>query len=394
MTEKRVVVVGGGVIGCSVARTLAPDHDVLVLEQGQVASGATGLSAGLVTMTPSYNDVPAIPEFANEFFRDYDGTGEFQYAERSSVELVPHGREEEARRRVDRLQAAGVDVDFLETDTVTERHPRLATAGFAGGVEFTDTGWVDPYTFAVTLQDDAERRGAKVRSNTCVESIATDGDSVTGVETAERSLSADVVVAATGWRTPQLVSEFGDIPVRPYRTQCLIVDPGTSFAEAPIGWHPDEHVYFRPEHNGDLLIGGWSFAEEDPETASENADEEFRTHVAELLPRLFVDLPDPRVTDGWAGIDGATPDTRPIVDAPGGMGGDGQRASTDRHPELPEDLVVATGFHGRGVMTAPVGGEAVRAMVAGESTRLPLSTFALDRFEAYSPDFEFVSISS
>jgi len=394
MTEQRIVVIGAGVIGCNIARALAPDHDVIVIDQGQVGSGATGLSAGLITMTPSYSDVPAIPEFANDFFRDYDGTGKFRYTERASLEVVPPGREGEARRRVDRLQGVGVDVAFIETDTVAQRYPQIATAGFAGGVEFTDTGWVDPYTFAITLQNDAERRGARVRPNTRVDRIVTDAGSVTGVETGDDDLSADVVVAAAGWRTPRLISEFGDIPVRPYRTQCLIVDPGTSFAEAPIGWHPDEHAYFRPEHNGNLLVGGWSFAEDDPETASESADEEFRTHVAELLPRLFVDLPDPRVTNGWAGIDGATPDTRPIVDAPGGMDENGQRASTDRHPEIPEGLIVATGFHGRGVMTAPVGAEAVRAMISGGSTQFPLSTFALDRFEEYSRDFEFVSISS
>jgi len=388
----RVAIVGGGVVGAAVARALARAHDVVVLEAGQVAGGATALSAGLVTMTPSYSDVPGIPAFANDFFREYDGTGEFQYTERESVEVVPPEREGEARRRVEGLQDAGVAVSFLEPETVAQRYPRLSTEPFAGGIEFVDTGWVDPYTFTRTLLADARAAGATVHTDTEVTGVRVEGDTVAGVETATDAIDADVVVAAAGWRTPDLLGDVAPVPVRPYRTQCVVVDPGESYADAPIGWHPDEHAYFRPEHNGDLLVGGWSFAEDDPPGASDDADEEFRVHVAELLPRLF-DMPDPRFVNGWAGIDGATPDTRPIVDAPGGVAG-GRLASADIHPGVPEGLVLATGFHGRGVMTAPVAAAAVRALVTGEETPLPFETFALGRFEDYSRDFEFTSISA
>lgn len=391
--EGRVAVVGGGVIGCAVARELARDHEVVVVERGRVAGEATALSAGLVTVTPSYHDVPAVPDHANEFFRSYDGTGEFRYTERSSVEVVPPERGDEARRRAERLQEAGVDVAFLDADGLEARYPLLATGPFVGGVEFSETGWLDPYTLTQTLRADAEAAGATVRDGTAVESVRVEDGSVAGLETGAGSVDADTVVAAAGWRTADLLADCIELPLRPYRTQCLVVDPGESVADGPIGWHPDEHVYFRPEHNGDLLIGGWSFAEDDPEAASNDADEEFRLHVAELLPELFDDLPDPRFVDGWAGIDGATPDTRPIVDAPGGTTGDGQRASEDRHP-APEDLVVATGFHGRGVMTAPVAAAGVRSLITGKSAPFPLETFALDRFDDYSRDFEFVSVSS
>ena len=96
---------------------------------------------------------------------------------------------------------------------------------------------------------------------------------------------------------------------------------------------------------------------------------------AERLPLLD----RAQFVNGWAGIDGATPDTRPVVDAP---------------DEGPAGLVVATGFHGRGVMTAPVAATAVRELVGGEPAPFALSTFALDRFDSRSPDFEFVSVSA
>ena len=378
MTD-RVAVVGGGVIGCAVARRLATDHDVVVLERGQVAGEATALAAGLVTMTPSYSDVPSIPELANGFFREYDGTGSFRYTERASVELVPPDREGEARRRAERLAGDGVAVSFVEGGTVAERHPRLDLSGFVGAVVFQGTGWVDPYTFATTLRDDADDRGAEFRTDTAVEGVRVDDGAVTGVETGSGVVGAGRVVAAAGWRTADLLADVVELPVRPYRTQCIVVDPGEDASDLPVGWLPDDHVYWRPEHNGDVLLGGWSFAEDDPEAASGSEDEAFRQHVAELLPEVFEGMEDAAFVDGWAGVDGATPDTRPIVDAPA---------------DAPDGLVVATGFHGRGVMTAPVAASGVRALLTGEDAGFPLATFALDRFDSRSREFEFVSISS
>ena len=378
MTD-RVAVVGGGVIGCAVGRALATDHDVVVVEKGQVAAEASALAAGLITMTPSYSDLPEIPALANGFFREYDGTGAFRYTERESVEPVPPDREGEARRRVERLRGEGVSVSFVESEDVAGRYPRLDASNCVGVVVFEETGWVDPYTLATTLRDDAAERGATFRTGTAVTGVEIDGDTVTGLETDAGSVEADTVVAAAGWRTADLLSGVLELPVRPYRTQCIVVDPGEDASDLPMGWLPDDHVYWRPEHNGDVLLGGWSFAEDDPESASGDEDEAFRQHAADLLPRVFEGMDDAAFVDGWAGVDGATPDTRPIVDAT---------------PDAPDGLVVATGFHGRGVMTAPVAARAVRSLVTGGGTELPLSTFALDRFESRSREFEFVSISA
>jgi len=379
-----LAVVGGGVVGCATAARLAPGHDVLVVEKGQVAGEATALAAGEITMTPSYSDYPEVAAHANEFFHAFDGTREFSYHPRESLELVRPGRAELAQRRVERLQGDGIDVEFLDPAAVSEAAPRLRTEDIDGAVRHDETGFVDPYTFAVTLRQEAEAAGATFLTGTEVEGVTVDGDpgsgTVTGLETETGAVQADQVLVAAGWRSQQFLEPYLEIPVRPYRTQCLVLDPGDPLDEAfPMGWIPGEHVYFRPELNGDLLVGGWSFAEDDPEHASGQADEEFREHVAGLLPRFFEGFDRAGYVDGWAGVDGATPDTRPIVDAP---------------EAGPEGLLVATGFHGRGVMTAPVAATLLRSYLTGEESGLPAEVFALDRFESTSPDFEFTSISA
>ena len=201
-----------------------------------------------------------------------------------------------------------------------------------------------------------------------------------GVVTDEGERLADHVVVAAGWRTEELLRDVYQIPVQPYRTQCIVLEPDEPLSdEFPMGWIPGQHVYFRAELNGDLLVGGWSFAEDDPESASVQEDESFREHVASLLPRFFSEFDGAGVVNGWAGIDGATPDTFPIIDAPA---------------DAPDGLVVATGFNGRGIMTSPVAATLVGDFVRGDDPRLPTDPFDIERFDSRSPDFRFISISA
>ncbi|WP_280535385.1 FAD-dependent oxidoreductase [Halopenitus sp. POP-27] len=380
--EPRVVVIGGGIIGCMVARELADTHRVLVLERDGIAQGATARAAGEITMIPSYPDYPSIATHGLDFFRSYDGTGAFEFAEIPSVELVTPEREETVRARVERQRGNGADVAFIEADDAREQWPGIDMDEFVGVARYHGTGHVDPYTLATTVQSEAAEAGARFETDVSVTkvAVAADGDEVTGVETDQGFIACDHVVAAAGWRTRDLLAPHLQLPVRPYRTQCIVLRPPEDLpASFPMGWIPGEHVYFRPEANGDLLVGGWSFAENDPDGASRSADEAFRDHVADLVPR-FVDSPGAmRLVDGWAGVDGATPDTRPIIDAPA---------------DAPDGLIVATGFHGRGIMTSPIAATLVRCLLEGSDPPFPRDPFELDRFEDRSPDFEFVSISA
>ena len=376
----RVAIVGGGVIGCAIARELAPEYDVTLFERGKIAGEATALAAGEITMLSSYADIPSIGWHAVEFFREYNGTGAFEFTELPSVGVVTPDREEEKRRYVNRLAEDGLPVSYLDRTRANERYPTFDLSELAGLVEFEVTGFVDPYTFAMTLHDDAVDRGATICTETPVGNLLVEDDRIVGLETGRGRFDADVAIVAAGWRSREFLLEHVEIPVRPYRTQCIVLEPDEPLPESfPMGWYPGEHVYFRPEHNGDLLVGGWSVAEDDPETASRDEDPAFRRHVADLVPRFLHGFDDAGYVDGWAGIDAATPDTRPILDAP---------------EEAPDGLVVATGFHGRGVMSAPVAATTVRSLLTGQEAPFSTVPFALNRFDSRSDDFEFTSISA
>lgn len=373
------VVVGGGIAGCMAARELAADREVLVLDRDGVAGAATGRSAGLVAPTLFFGDLPGVARHANAFVREFDGTGGFTFTRRDRVDLATAAERVDAEATAAERADAGFPVTFLDAGTVRERYPALRMDGFAGAVEYRDTGWVDPYSYATALAREATEKGATVETGVDVTDVLVEDGSVVGVETGEGAYRAGEVVVAAGWRTGDLLADRLDLPVRPYRTQCVVLEPAEPLEESfPLVRVGSEHLYARPEHNGDLLVGGGAGLTDDPEGASRSADESFRNRCAEVVPELFHGFDAAGLVNDWAGVDAATPDARPIIDAP---------------CRGPDGLVVATGFNGLGVMLSPVVGPAVRKLLGGAPAPFPVAPFSLDRFEGTGTDFALRSTS-
>lgn len=369
--EYDVVVVGAGVIGCAVADALAPDVDVLVLDRAGVAMGATGRAAGLVTPTLFYGDLPAVARHANAFFRSFDGTEGFSFVERRRFDYVAEGEASTARDRAATLADAGFPVDYLDAEAVDRAAPRLRIDGFAGAVRYDDAGWVDPYEFATALRRRATANGATFLTDRPATGVAHDH-----VRLADRRIEAGNVVVAAGWRTPDLVD--APLPIRPYRTQCVVLEPAEPLDDDfPLGRVGSEGLYFRPEHEGTLLVGGGHELVDDPDAASDRADGSYVERVATVVPRYVRGVGDAGLVNGWAGVDSASPDARPIVDRVDGV-------------------VVATGFNGLGIVAAPVAAALVESLVTdpeGDSVPFDRAPFALDRFADRGADFAFTATS-
>lgn len=381
-----VVIVGAGVAGCISAHELARDHDVLVVDKGQVAGGTTGRSSGLITITTDILvpraerlDVPEMAAHVSDYVRELDGTGEFEFVDRPGVELVPSDQEESARAYVADLQADGLAVTYLEPDELEDRFPAtFVMDAFAGAVLYEDVGWVDPYTYTTTLQEEAESRGAEFRTGITVEGVAVDDGVVTGVDTEGGHVEANHVVVAAGWRTRDLLADVIEIPVRPFRIQIVTLDPGRDLGdEYPMAWDARTDLYWRPDGAGDVHVGGGEYTLDEPASASEDVDEWYVDLVAETLPECLHGFETAGIAESWACIDGASPDAVGIVDAP---------------DDAPDGLVVATGFHGLGMMFSPITGTAVRSLVTGEEVPFSLDGIALDRFDSRDVDFEFQPI--
>lgn len=373
--EADVVVIGGGVTGCAVAHRLARDHDVVVLEKGEIASNASGLAGGLVSASKFYHYEPPAARFATDFFESFDGTGEFWFTKRPRIGFVGSSNVEEVREQAKTLSDSGFPTAFLESQEVAEKYPQFEVNRFEGAIEYGSHGWIDPYTYTTTLRDVAERRGAEFRTGTPVTGIVVDGDAVVGVETPGYTLHAPWVVCAAGWQSRYVVEAFTPLPTRPWRIDCCVLDVGGDLDETfPIG-HIETGFTFRPKHNGNLRVADvGSGAEPNPRdvTTGAPASEAFLERVRRELPDLLPGVDGFRTVSDWAGVVGLTPDARPIVDTvPGG----------------PSGLVVAQPSGG-GVTSSPVISATVRSLITDEHVPFETGLFGLGRFESLDPEFD------
>lgn len=369
----RVVVVGAGVSGLATARELAPDHEVLVLDAGGVAADTSSRASGMISL--SLEPFPdAWSSFAREAFRDLDGRGVFSFAERETVRLVRDGAD------VPEPEATLAD-GFYTSGELTDRFPDSFgdLSGYAGGVVYGGTGYLDALDYTMTLKWIAERAGAAVFRDHAVTDLRVEDGSVAGVETEYGPIEADHVVYATGWRTRELLAEYVEVPVRPMRWNAVVVEPTEPLpSDCPMGSEAGNRIYWRPTDRGDVLIGGNEHLLADPEGTPTGVEASFRDLVLEEVAPILRGAADGRLRreDCCPTADSASPDGLPVVDAP---------------PETPEGLVAVTGLHGRGVMLSPVVGRAVRSLVTHEDAPFPTDPLRLDRFEDRSADFEYVS---
>ena len=395
--DRDVIVVGAGATGCAIASELAADHEVLVLDKSTVGGEASGLAAGLTAPTLFMHEEPEAAAHANEFFRSFSGTEAFEYNERRRVEIVRAEFADEARRQAAEMEDKGFPVSFVDAAALEDRHSAFDLSTFAGAVEVADAGFVDdPYVYTRALAADAANGGAEIRTGVEVRGVRAEDGIVVGVRTDAGDFDAPTVVMATGWRTRDLVAEHVDLPIRPFVLQCVTLDPPTELdADFPLGRLPTDEVYFRPQLDGALRLGGGEYFVDDPESrtsgvdagsppadrtfqetadASE-ADERFVDHISAVVPTFLSGFDDSDAVgflETWAGVGSANPDPSPILDAPAAA---------------PDGLIVAAGFNGLGITKSPVAAATVRALVTGENAPFSLRPYALETRSTSSLDF-------
>jgi sarcosine oxidase subunit beta len=384
-SEFDVIVVGAGVIGCAIARALARDRSVLVVDSGEVAGGASGLAGASVSASNVLPEWPVLVGHINQWFRNYNATDEGSVTKSKQFSVVPSEQADATRTHVAEQAEQGYPVTFLDPDDLATRCPYVDLSEFGGAIQYGDFGWVDPLDYTTALKDDAEHRGAEVRTGVEVTTVLTDNGDVTGVDTDTGTIGGTNVVAAAGWKTEDLLTDRLSVPMRPYLTQGCEVDLGIAVdvetfpaLELPVPSEtgPNDKsegapLRIRPKQNGNVRVAGghreYEPAEYDYEQASggRRAETEFIETVMETLPRWFEDYNHIDVVNDWAGTGGGMlPDERPIIDAVDDLDG----------------LFVATGFQ-LGFMLSPIAAVTMRSYVTNDRCPFPRHPFSLDRFD-------------
>jgi len=353
----RVIIVGAGIIGVSIAYHLARlgHADVLVLDRGLVGEGSTAKATGAIRQQfTSEINATLVRRSVAEFTRLPEETGEpFEFRQHGYLFLLSTGEQMSAFTAAVAMQnRLGIPSQLLAPGDVLDLYPQLSADGLLGGTYCATDGSGSPTDAAGAYARAARRLGVTIRTRCTVQGFLTGAEGqVRGVRTDAGDYEAELTVLAAGPQSKPLGRLAGtQLEVSPHRRQVFVVDaPPWLHRDLPFTVDLATGAYLHPE-SGRGLIGG---SDRDTEEGTDTTlDWQLLPPLLTALTSRWPSLASAQVASGWAGLREMTPDDHALV------------GPVDSVP----GLWTATGFSGHGFMQAPAVGEAVaQRLLTGRS---------------------------
>ena len=262
----RVVIIGGGVIGCSVAYHLAQKgwKEIILLERKQLTSGTTWHAAGLIAQLRASANMTKLAKYSQELYGNLEketgvATG-FKRCGSITVALTEE-RKEEIFRQAAMARAFGVDVEEISPNEVKNKYEHLNIDGVKAGVWLPKDGQGDPGNIALALAKGARNNGVNIFENTLVTGILTKGRRVSGVnwktDNSTGCIEADMVVNCGGMWGHEVGRMAGvNVPLHACEHFYIVTEPVKELTQLPVLRVPDECAYYK-EDAGKFLLGAF-----------------------------------------------------------------------------------------------------------------------------------------
>jgi sarcosine oxidase subunit beta len=369
-----IIIIGGGVIGCSTAYNLALNgaQNVLLLERSALCSGGTAKSCAIVRTHYSIeaNLIHAVESL--KIFADFDEVigGEAGWRQTGYIILGPEAHREPMETVFRKQNGHGIDTDTLTPAEAHDVHPLLQFEDVGVIGYDTQAGYADPHLTTMAYANRAKELGVDIQTDVEVTSVVTNGR-IKKVHTTSGSYESPTVILAAGpWTKfigetigvsfPYEISRHKVITLKirqPYQLDWPIVKDLTTA----------DKIYFRPETGGVVLVGTGDHGDpiDDPDSLTDDVDMVHVSRIDALISHRMPAFADAQYVAGWTGPYDITPDWNPIVGPVPGYDG----------------LYVAVGFSGHGFKLAPTIGEALAQAVLGQEPRVPIDIYSMHRFE-------------
>ncbi|MBI3015924.1 MAG: FAD-binding oxidoreductase [Candidatus Tectomicrobia bacterium] len=376
-----ILIIGGGIIGASLAYQLAlrkpSDLKVVLLEKRGLAEGTTGKSVATIDHQQS---TPLDIELRQQSRTIYlELAGEFPaqigYKPIGFLHTVTTPRAKEILERDIALQERmGVPVEFLNPEELHEILPILRTREILAAGFCPKDGYLDPYGATHLFAHQAQKRGVEIRTDTPVTEFLVDSERVCGVRTSAGEFQAAIVVNTAGPWAQTIFQRAGlRLPLKLVRGEILALKPEILLPHTlPMTLNRETTFYFREETGGIVLLGRLDTDYNAPRPQVDPDDyygweqrpgDQHRSFVFRMLQSHLPALLDAPVHKGWVGLRTVTPDAHPIL-GPTPLAG----------------LLCAVGFSGTGIQIGPAcSAYLAEYILSGEKTEV-LKTFGLDRF--------------
>lgn len=385
----KVVIVGGGVVGTSVAYHLTKLgwRDVVLLEQNQLAAGTSWHAAGLVGRLRTSNSMTRINKYTVELYSQLEKETGHSIGWKQVGSLIVAKSEDrmiQLRRTMAMAEIFGVEAHLISPSAALEKWPLLRIDDVLGAAWLPHDGKVIPKEVPVALAKGAQSRGAKLFENVRVTRIEHDKGGVSGVTTTQGSVQAEYVVLCGGMWTRELGLRCGvTIPLYPVEHHYVVTEPLLgAFDELPVGRDPDLCIYFRGE--GDAVMLG-AFQESSKAWMVDKVPDNFAFQLLEAdWEKFSVPLANGRhripalATCKFAkfvnGPESFTPDNNFIL---------------GEAPEM-RRLFVAAGFNSVGIASAGGAGRYLAEWMIGGEPTLDLWSVDIRRFAPWANNRTFL----
>ena len=368
-----VIVIGGGIVGCSTAYNLAKHgaQNVVLLERNSICSGGTSASCAIVRT--HYSVYPNMVHAA-ESLKVFQNFGEIVGGDagfrRTGYLIVGPEEHREPMEAVFRAQnELGIDTATLTAEEAVKIHPLMAFNEAEVIGYDTQAGYCDPALTTNSYVQRAKSLGVTVRTNTPVTGIQLHGQTKT-VQTPSGSIETPVLVIVAGPWTHAIGNMIGvTFPYEVSRHKVITLKTSEPYqADWPVvkDLTTEDKIYFRPETGGAVLVGTGDHGDpvQNPDIQSDHIGSEHLARVGAVVARRMPAFANAEYTAGWTGLYDVPPDWNPLVGPVPGMDG----------------VYVATGFSGHGFKSAPTMGESLAQTVLGLEPRVPINMYDMNRF--------------
>jgi sarcosine dehydrogenase len=260
----RHLIVGGGILGCSIAYHLTRmgEKDVVLLERAGLTEGATWHAAGLVgQLRSSRNTTRMLKKSVEMYDRLQNEEGlQFDWKKTGSLRLAATSqRLLEAKRLATMARSFDLEMQIISPSEARELFPLIEQKGLEGAAFIPSDGYVDPASLCQAVAAAARKQGANIRQNVEVLDFNITDGRITSVETSEGLWEADTIILATGMWSRELAAKLGlRIPACAVEHQYIVTEStGMEIGHYPTLRDPERLVYYKPDVGGRLVVGGY-----------------------------------------------------------------------------------------------------------------------------------------
>jgi sarcosine oxidase subunit beta len=364
-----VVIIGGGIIGTSIAYQLrSSDLDVSLIEKDMIGAGTTAKSAAMLThhQEEPKRETYDLREDAWNWYEKKIKENVFEFDQIGTLHTATSKAELESLQEMESsYDSFGLDVEILSPAEIADFN--ITNEDLLGGLWFPEDGVLDPGEIVQFFAEEAQEAGVDIQTGVEVTDIETSDGEVSSVKTNEGTQDASIVINAAGPWVPQVNDLVGlDIPVRHTNGPIIVLQ-----AEDPISLpftFFEEGIYLREEGISQVFAGSLMTEYEQSKVLNPNyeqtVDESMYLTVAEVAEKYLDTNPELEIVNDWNGLRTVTPDGRSIVS------------------ETPVDgYLLACGMSGYGVTIAPAIGKLVAQWITSGKKPDQLESLSLSRFE-------------